>query len=283
MKEFDLYRGAYCGICKAMGRETGQLSRLTLSFDAVFLFFLRTALTKEPFDSNKEHCVIHPITKRSILSNSPQLSYTAKAMAVLTSGKIDDDIEDEKGIKFTFSLLLRPYGRNIEKRADLPLLSEKVKEKLKELSLSEKDTSISPSFDRPAAIFGELLSEVFCYGFDEASPNYRIAHEVGLHLGKFIYAADAADDIEKDLKRNSYNPYISLFGGPLSDEQKETVLIGAKNELKRIEDALSLIDFSGISGIEAILYNTLLGMEDKMKNILYKNDSKQEKVSEGSI
>ena len=33
VQEYELYRAVYCGLCREMGRITGQASRLTLSYD----------------------------------------------------------------------------------------------------------------------------------------------------------------------------------------------------------------------------------------------------------
>ena len=40
VKEYDLYKSAYCGLCKRMGKDYGRLSRLALSYDGTFLAML---------------------------------------------------------------------------------------------------------------------------------------------------------------------------------------------------------------------------------------------------
>ena len=42
--DYEYYRAAYCGLCRSMGKVCGSGSRLTLSYDGVFLALLRTAL-----------------------------------------------------------------------------------------------------------------------------------------------------------------------------------------------------------------------------------------------
>ena len=37
VREHELYKAYYCGLCRAMGRTTGQLSRFSLNYDLVFL------------------------------------------------------------------------------------------------------------------------------------------------------------------------------------------------------------------------------------------------------
>ena len=39
--DYELYKASYCGLCKAMGKKTGCLSSLTLSYDFAFLAFMR--------------------------------------------------------------------------------------------------------------------------------------------------------------------------------------------------------------------------------------------------
>ena len=48
VQEFSLYRAVYCGLCREMGLVTGQLSRITLSYDFCFLALLLLALSDAP-------------------------------------------------------------------------------------------------------------------------------------------------------------------------------------------------------------------------------------------
>ena len=47
MRDYECYRAYYCGLCRAMGKCTGQCSRLTLSYDFVFLAAVRCYLADE--------------------------------------------------------------------------------------------------------------------------------------------------------------------------------------------------------------------------------------------
>ena len=40
MKEYEVYSGYYCGVCKSIGKRYGQLPRMVLSYDAAFLVVL---------------------------------------------------------------------------------------------------------------------------------------------------------------------------------------------------------------------------------------------------
>ena len=40
VREYEIYMGYYCGVCKYIGKEYGQLPRMALSYDAAFLALL---------------------------------------------------------------------------------------------------------------------------------------------------------------------------------------------------------------------------------------------------
>jgi hypothetical protein len=102
-------------------------------------------------------------------------------------------------------------------------------------------------------------------------------HEIGFHVGRWIYVTDALDDMEKDRKSGSYNPLV-LSGGDLNDEKfKENIEISLRLELTGCETALDLIQIND-SGIKNIIENTLyLGMPEVVKSVLAKKDEKRNK------
>ena len=50
VRDYTLYQGYYCGICKSIAKRIGQIPRLGLSYDAVFL-----ALILAGFEERKEN------------------------------------------------------------------------------------------------------------------------------------------------------------------------------------------------------------------------------------
>ena len=40
VKEYDAYKGVYCGLCKALGDHYGVLARFALSYDCTFYALL---------------------------------------------------------------------------------------------------------------------------------------------------------------------------------------------------------------------------------------------------
>ena len=107
LRDSECYRAIYCGLCRQMGKCTGQCSRLSLSYDFAFLAAFRMSLTNESMELQKNRCLVHPLKKRNMAINSPSLAFCADASAILTYHKCRDDVDDEKGLRklFFFKLL----------------------------------------------------------------------------------------------------------------------------------------------------------------------------------
>ena len=50
LREYEYYRGVYCGLCRSLGKCTGQCSRMMLGYDFTFMALVRLAL-EEPKNS----------------------------------------------------------------------------------------------------------------------------------------------------------------------------------------------------------------------------------------
>ena len=277
VKEYEFYKATYCGVCRAMKRHTGALSNVVLSYDSVFLALVRMLCVEDAdITAEKRRCIAHPLHKKAMLKENAAIEYTARAFAILTHYKIADDLSDERGMKRFASEILRPITRGAKKKAALAELADVVAKKLSEIRGLE-DSGCS-SVDKPAALFGELLGEIFASGLSESER--LVPYECGYHLGKFIYAADAAEDYEEDRREGKYNPYVILYGGrELTAENKRSIKCALLLECKRMESALNLLPFGNLRTIENILKNIIyLGLTKRIE-FLDAEDGTEEKPS----
>ena len=120
IREYDYYRATYCGLCHAMGKCTGCVSRLTLSYDMTFFALLREMLEGTQVQFEKKRCVRHPIKPINTVEINPQLEYSAFASGILTAGKISDNISDEKGIKRALASVLQLVFSKMNKESIKP-------------------------------------------------------------------------------------------------------------------------------------------------------------------
>ena len=279
VRENEYYKAVYCGLCRAMGKRTGCASRLTLSYDFVFLALIRMALSGDERAVKSKRCVVHPIKKRPYIAMNDSMAYCAEACAILTYNKVKDDINDNSGIKKLSAQTLLPAASAMKRRArNLAKLDETVSECLR--ALSEIEAARSPSIDDAANTFGNLLGEVCAFGISDEKKR-RIAREIGYHTGKFIYVTDAADDCRDDVKSNSYNPIAlsyNLTDGVSYADAADQISLASRFELTQLEKAADLIDFSECNELKGIIRNIIyLGMPaaiDKALDHLKGNNEK---------
>ncbi len=250
VREHELYRAIYCGLCQSMGKHTGCASRLTLSYDFVFLAAIRMVLEEVIYSARPCRCGAHPLKKRAVLQDNSALAYCARAAALLTEAKVADDIQDAKGMALK-SRMVHPTAKRMCKKA-FPKKSgptEAVSQSLEQLHALE--LAECASLDDTADCFGRLLSSVFSWGLTGSAE--KIATQIGFTTGRFIYVLDAADDREQDQKSGNYNP---LNIAPIDSD---ALSVAVRLDLEKLEAAINLMDFTGRS--------ELLGL---IENILYK-------------
>ena len=160
-------------------------------------------------------------------------------------------------------LWLKGAYRRAKKR--YPELAASVRERL--VQLSEKEAQRSPTVDGVAAVFGELLAEIFAHGLD--GERARIARSIGWHTGRFIYITDAADDMAEDAEKGRFNPFLLLYGGLPSEQERESIHDAILSCLADMEMAFDLIDDKEAPERGEILKNILyLGMPATAKKAL---------------
>jgi len=205
IRELDLYRSYYCGLCEDLHDYYGRSGQLVLSYDTTFLGFLLSSLY-EPQDEKKteSNCIAHPFKKHT--SRRSQYTRYAADMTVLLayySGR--DDWEDEQKLRgLAVSGLLKGGFRDVSAR--YPEKAEVISQCLTELHEIEKKNE-EGSADRAAACFGNLLAEIFAFTNDEWEIPLR---KTGFYLGKYIYLLDAYDDLEDDETNGSFNPLLPI-------------------------------------------------------------------------
>ena len=269
VREYEYYRASYCGLCRAMGKCTGQCSRLLLSYDFAFLVNMRMALNGTEPTFKRRRCIAHPFRRRVMMEVNDELRYAASASAILAYEKCRDDVCDERGFRKCKArlkcLLLHGAYRRAKKR--LPELAAAVRGHL--ARLSEKEKEQHPSVDEAALIFGDLLADILSFGL--AEDKKRIADTIGRQTGRFIYIIDAIDDLPEDIEKKRFNPFLLRFGGPLPEADKKSVEDALISYLSDLEVAFDLMNDTADRNRRAVLENILyLGMPDTIRRVLYR-------------
>ena len=97
-------------------------------------------------------------------------------------------------------------------------------------------------------------------GFPE---NEKVLERFGYLLGRYIYLCDALDDLEDDIKKGNYNPFI--YGGENAVKEAKSVLFITIAELFDDLDLLELDKY------KEIVENTIgLGLKAEVERIINK-------------
>ncbi len=280
VREQEYYRAVYCGLCRTLGKCTGQCSRMTLSYDFTFFALVRMALNGEAPTMRARRCLVHPMRRRPMAEPNDALCMAAYLSAILAYHKVRDDLHDERGLKRTTATLVSPYLAALRRRAlrrDYTETDARVTAALR--ALSELEAARPASVDAPASLFGDLMAALLAHGLD--GDRALLASTVGRHIGRWIYILDAADDFEEDARRGRYNPLACLYATPgappmttLPPEKREEVRVALFSELLELERAFDLLDTSDDPDLGGILSNLLyLGLPREAERVLFGDDN----------
>ncbi|WFR55508.1 DUF5685 family protein [Anaerocolumna sp. AGMB13025] len=263
MKDFYKYKAYYCGLCKTLKDRYGRLGQMTLSYDMTFLVLLLTSLYESDTVKDQNRCIIHPVKKHDTLCNEIT-EYVADMNIALSYYHFLDDWQDEKSVAGLAGskALKRAYGKINGK---YPRQCSVIRECLNRLM--ESETQKETSIDIVSGCFGELMAELFVYRQDMWEDSLR---KTGFYLGKFIYILDAYDDLEKDIKNNSYNPLIGISKDEDYEEKCMSMLNMMMAETTReFEKLPCLLD---IDILRNILY---LGVWSKLETLKKERNEKE--------
>lgn len=208
LRDYDAYRAAYCGLCRAMGRSYGFLARFLVNYDMTFLYLLR-ASTREEAERRRCHCPAGLCRRETCVCDEEGYEPVAAYNLILCRHKLRDNVRDSgffRGLPYRLAALaLRRPCRRAARR--FPAYDCLVREQL--ARLAELEAEQSPQMDAAADTFARLTAG--CVS-DVSAPELRRPMEALLYqLGRFIYLTDALDDLAEDCKKQNYNPLRFRF------------------------------------------------------------------------
>ncbi len=268
IKEFDIYRAYYCGVCKSIGKRHGQLKRMTLTYDSAFMAMLLCSVLKVDTKLVKERCMVHPL-KKSFVTHNEIIDYSSDINIILAYNNIRDKWQDDrsKAALAGLAAFKRTYKKlQIKYNEKCAIINKRLEE------LSKLESEKCSSIDKAAEPFAKLMEEVLDYEkLDDRTR--KIIRWMGYNIGKWIYLIDAFDDLEDDLKNSSYNPFLLQFEYQESVEEISAFKERIKGNveftllycLREASNAFELLETKENKGIlENILYMGMLSKTDKI-------------------
>jgi hypothetical protein len=196
------YASVYCGICRCIRTRSGQLARLALSYDMAFLALLLMSLYEPEETSGGNACILHPIKHRPWTENE-YVRYAADMNVALAYYNLLDDWRDDRNLAARAAAgVLKGACEAVESR--YPRQCGAIRRCID--ALRDLENANCPNPDEAANCFGQLMAELLRYQDDLWAP---ILGEMGHSLGRFIYLADAVNDLPDDRKKGKYNPFLA--------------------------------------------------------------------------
>ncbi|SDA18672.1 hypothetical protein SAMN02910447_01493 [Ruminococcus sp. YE71] len=276
--ENELYRAAYCGLCRELNRSFGFVPTLTLSYDLAFLVLADIGINSYRPEITHERCPVHPVRKAKCLKCSGSaFEYAACAQVILVYHKLRDDLHD-KGLKHRLRALalIHRAGADYKKAAaKYPTLAQAVERAMERQWRTERKRSVS--LDRAAEPTAAMMRAVF-RELGRYDPDKRdLLGQFGYMLGRYVYICDALDDLNEDFASGSFDPLIPKAAYKLRrnskilpKEQREKAAALAENSVMLTLGALAEVyvrlDLGGVKPMtDNIIYLGLRHTFDEVK------------------
>lgn len=255
VRDWNLWQKNYCGLCRCLGKRHGFAARFLLNYDLTFLYSL-LSMGDHGAKSKKCWCPAAVVCRKQCRSEDEAMRYTADVTVLLAWWKLRDD-ENDGGLLRKFGAgLLKFLYRGAARRAAAahPELDSLICRQLAELSRLEKERC--SSIDRAADAFALILKG--CAAAWQDPGQRRTAEQLLYHVGRFVYLADAMDDLAEDCKKDRYNPLRYRFSpqnGMLLQEDHAALLQTMDASVDQAAAAFELMERSAAGAVpENVIY-----------------------------
>ena len=165
-------------------------------------------------------CPFHPLERRAVCRENEALALAADAVVLALHWKLRDDLADEGFLRRSLAgggqlLTGRAYRKAAARQPSLDKAFEEMtgaQAALETEGCGNPDAAAEPT----AKVYSAVLA-----GLSHREDQRRVLARLGYLLGRFIYLADALDDLEKDRGLGRYNPFLAAAGPIGLDELRE--------------------------------------------------------------
>lgn len=205
MRDYEEYHAVYCGLCDTL-RRFGFGAKMLLHYDFVFSAMLHLSLGDAPPEFYDGRCNTNPLQKEKLLKRSDQLDYSAAALLLSARYKLADDRRDETLTRriAAAGALAVTSGAYKKARAAQPEMDASIAACMADQVLVEnaRCDSVDRACDATAQALGYIFEQM-----SDTTDTRRVLWRLGYLVGRFVYLADAADDLKDDLRLGRYNVF----------------------------------------------------------------------------
>lgn len=158
IKEYDMYRSYYCGLCEELLSDYGINGQISISYDMTFLLVLLTGLYEPDTTYKEARCIAHPVHKHPVRRNKIT-AYVADMNVLMTYYKCVDDWQDDRKL---MKKLLASSLTNKVKRIEKAYSPKARIIKAALDRMSELENNNESNIDLLAEQFGIIMAQILC-------------------------------------------------------------------------------------------------------------------------
>lgn len=204
-REYDVYKGVYCTLCKTLLRRYSPLGQLFLSYDAAFLALVLLSVSPACPAQAQSRCCYNPLKICLSCGRGDVQDFCADISVLLFYYKILDDLHDRGLLRRIVALLAFPFARLMQRKAARlrPEADAIVCETMRGQAEREKENAALDAAAEPSA--RALASLVSLQAQDAELERFFYL------IGRFVYLIDAVDDVRDDIKKRNFNPLKARY------------------------------------------------------------------------
>ena len=256
VRELETYESYYCGLCRVLKDRYGLAGCTMLNYDMTFLGMLLSSLYEEKEEPAKRVC--RPGFKRPLLKKKSKKQFSQTAVVTESLGyaadmnymlayhnHMDNWLDEHSFASLNMVHLMQKNYRKLAKK--YPRQHKAIASYIQKLHICE--AANEKNIEAAANLTGEAMVEIYAAKDDYWQDTLR---QMGYYMGKFIYLMDAYDDVDKDSKNGSYNPFKELYKQEGFEEKVRQYLALIMSCCCRAFEVLPIIDNAEI--MRNILY-----------------------------
>lgn len=271
MRDYALFRAYYCGLCHAMKKESGQIARLSVNYDAAFISLFFHDVRGEKPTVVQKRCILNP-KKRAVIAQTKTAEEVARLNLVLLGMKLQDDRADGDNKPFRRLAFSRQIKKARKRSPEFASFADECAARQRE------EERAGGSLDGAAEPFADMMRKTFAFLAGEK--NATDIERIGYLLGKFVYFMDALDDYDRDLKKGRFNAFYRTFQEKSAEDllknKGEDVRFLMESIMKGIENAYKGVE---LSENEGVVTNVLwYGLRWRFDTVCKKENGKCSKI-----
>ena len=205
IKDETLYKAMYCGVCRCISKECGQMARTALTYDMAFMSALLHNIRGEDVNIVRRRCPIHPVRRRPMTGEDDLTRTLACINTALAWYKLTDDKADREARGALRFLYKKGYKKVLLKHPRVP---EIIGAQMEAQAALEREgcTGIDMACEPTA----QMMAQLSRYVLGEHATEYTDG--LAYAIGKWVYLMDALDDYDRDVKKGRYNVLALNYG-----------------------------------------------------------------------